>query len=255
MKRNFYHSVVTPKCIDWMRFKMNCTNLISLHTCYIQRPTRIFWPCPLRASTYFSSLFLSLFLSFCFQGSPSHPFLAHQDPIFPLLWTESLSSYSVALCQESWKWWQFFLWLEVKPTVSEVCPSVSFPLLPPSTPEPSSSGLHSGWGQGAQAGGQKSQGHSCCLLLPAACSEAATKKSFWRCCKDGRVPSRHSSSSERKRTPNYRRVPLLDPQHTQGPNWVNTNMPLGPFGPVKTLPLCVWVRPWENFQDSWNACG
>lgn len=131
-----------------------------------------------------------------------------------------------------------FLWLEVKPTVSEACPSLSSPLdtlLP---------GMHSGWGQGAQGWWPEEPRDSCCLFLPAVCSEAGITNIFWRCWEDVRVPSKHGSSSESKKGPQIPRgAPSWTPRTHRGPTeWMPTCI-LGPSGAVKTLPLCVWVSP------------
>ena len=54
-------------------------------------------------------------------------------------------------------------------------------------------------GQGARDCWSGETGESCCLLVPALFSEAGIKNIFWRCWEHGRVPNKHSSSSERKK--------------------------------------------------------
>lgn len=75
-------------------------------------------------------------------------------------------------------------------------------------------------GQGAQDCWSGETGESCCLLVPALFSEAGIKNIFWRCWEHGRVPNKHSSSSERKKGPqNYMNPPATlphgHPAHTR----------------------------------------
>lgn len=118
------------------------------------------------------------------------------------------------------------------------------------------SGMHSGWKQRAQKLWLEDSRDLCWLLSPAVCTKTAIQNIFWRSWKDGSGAKKQSSSSEtsldtRKRPLDFRRPPMLGPA---GTNRVNIFIPLGPYGPVQTLPLCVFlpVRKFPSLlKSSW----